>query len=215
MIDDLGVVSLDLPLTPSNLFEAYRNGVFPWPMDDEVPWCCPDPRAILEFSRLEEALKQSRSHRRLLKFADAHWTSSQNEAFPEVMKLCASVRRPKGGGTWIIPEMLEAYGTLHQTGHALSVEVWSKDRRLVGGVYGVFVEGLFSAESMFYLESGASKYALVVLARLLRNRGLKWMDIQMLSPHLESLGAQEVSRKNFLKLLEGSRIPGPNPFTGQ
>jgi len=128
------------------------------------------------------------------------WTFTIDHAFADVILLCAQVPRGGGSQAWITSAMQAAYLEFHRLGHAHSVEVWHDDR-LVGGIYGVDAGGAFAAESMIHLEPNASKLALLHLIDHLAERGLDWMDVQVLSPHLESLGACIVSRDEFLKRL--------------
>lgn len=121
-----------------------------------------------------------------------------------MIRACAKIRRRPELGTWIFPKMIRAYERLHRVGAAHSVEVW-RDDRLVGGLYGVSVDGLFSGESMFHIEPNTSKLAVVHLVEHLMARGLDWIDIQELSPHFERFGARTVSRAEFLRLLEKTR----------
>jgi leucyl/phenylalanyl-tRNA--protein transferase len=193
-------------MDPATLLDAYRKGIFPWP-DPNLPlmWFCPPVRAILEF----EALHVPRSLRYARRRSTLHFTLDR--AFHEVIRACAEVSRPGQEGTWITPEVIAAYSRLHELGIAHSVEAW-RERQLVGGLYGVDVDGCFSAESMFYRESNASKLALLFLIDHLRSRGLDWIDIQMLTPHMARLGARNVSREEFLRKLEATRARGLRLF---
>lgn len=188
-------------LTVSNLMNAYRRGIFPWPYDpeDPIPWCSPDPRAILRF----QDFHVPKSLRRIL--SKNPYKITVDRAFPQVIRACARIRRRPELGTWIFPEMIRAYERLHRAGAAHSVEVWNAAGELVGGLYGVSVDGLFSGESMFHRESNTSKIAVVYLVEHLMARGLDWIDIQELSPHFERFGARTVSRADFLRLLEATR----------
>ena len=183
-------------LAVERLLEAYAQGAFPWPHSPygPIPWASPDPRAILEFDRLTvpRSLRQQRA-KTTLRF-------SLDEAFPAVIAACARARRPGQRSTWITPAMERAYVRLHEAGHAHSCEAWDGSK-LVGGVYGVDAGGAFAGESMFHAAPNASKLALLHLIDHLRSRGAAWMDIQMLTPHLEALGAREIPRAEFLRLL--------------
>ncbi|MEW6269712.1 MAG: leucyl/phenylalanyl-tRNA--protein transferase [Thermodesulfobacteriota bacterium] len=196
------IVALGGNLEPETLRQAYRNGVFPWPADDlPLLWFCPRERAILEFASLHlgRSLARARRKSRLRFTLDA--------AFSEVIARCAAEPRPGQEGTWITDELLEAYVRLHGLGVAHSVEAWL-DGRLVGGVYGVDTDGAFSAESMFYHEPYASRLALLHLVDHLAARGAEWIDIQVMTPHMERLGARNVSRREFLDLLRRTRARG-------
>ena len=190
-----GVVGFGDNLTTTNLLRAYRRGIFPWPFNEhQVPWCCPEERAILEFSELHipRRLERVRRHNRF------HFTV--DKAFPEVIRNCATVERKDQSGTWITRRMVKAYCELHQLGHAHSVEVWDGDE-IVGGLYGVDAGGVFAGESMFSYRSNASKLALLFLIEHLQQRGSDWLDVQVMSPHLEALGAKEIVREEFLRKL--------------
>lgn len=126
-----------------------------------------------------------------------------DQSFSEVMDHCSKVKRAGQNGTWITPEMKKAYGQLHETGVARSVEVWQEEK-LVGGLYGIYLKEkkIFCGESMFAKVSNASKYGFIQLVRKLQEEGLKLIDCQIYTPHLESLGAEEIPRKEFLRYLE-------------
>lgn len=197
--DSHGVVAVGGMLDPEVLVSAYRQGVFPWPVDGlPLLWFCPPERGVLEFAELHLPRSLVRARRATaLRF-------SVDEAFPEVIRACADTPRPGQDGTWITPEITAAYIRLHQLGVAHSAEAWN-GRHLVGGVYGVDVDGAFAAESMFHHEPNASKLALIHLIDRLRSRGLDWLDIQVLTPHLERLGARAISRDAFLTKLTATR----------
>src|SRR5262245_34835331 len=168
-----GIVALGGPLTTTNLLRAYCNGIFPWPVNEQIlPWCCPEERGILDFNDLHIARSLVRSRRK----TTFHFTMDQ--AFLEVITACATVERKSESGTWITPQMIRAYYELHKQGHAHSVEVW-EGRELVGGVYGVDACGSFSGESMFSIRPNASKFALLFLIDHLQSHSLDWIDIQM------------------------------------
>jgi leucyl/phenylalanyl-tRNA--protein transferase len=190
-----GIVALGGPLTTTNLLRAYCNGIFPWPINEHIlPWCCPEKRGILEFSDLHV----SRSLARAQRTTTLRFTIDQ--AFGEVITSCATVERKSESGTWITPQMIRAYYEFHKEGHTHSAEVW-EGTKLVGGVYGVDGCGSFSGESMFTLRPNASKLALLFLIDHLKSRGLDWMDIQMLTPHMEAMGARAIPRDEFLERL--------------
>lgn len=188
-----GPLAVGGDLEPATLLDAYAHGIFPWPdADGTLWWWSPDPRALLPL----EGLHVSRSLRRTLRSGRLHCTHDQ--AFGEVVAACA--QRP-GEGTWITPAMLAAYQRLHELGTAHSVEVWDRDGRLVGGVYGVALGGAFMGESMFHRATDASKVALVHLVEHCRERGFLLLDAQLPTPHLASLGAVDLPRERFLALL--------------
>ena len=183
-------------LTVENLRAAYRRGIFPWPgrPGDPVPWCCPRRRAVLKFSEITPGRTLEKTARK------PGWSYSIDRAFPEVIAACAAAGRPGQDGTWISPAVVAAYTALHHAGWAHSVEVW-RNGELVGGLYGVDAGGFFGGESMFHHVDNASKLAVCFLARHLSERGQTWMDIQQLTPHMERLGAREVTRATFLAQL--------------
>ena len=200
------VVGVGGDLEPDTLIGAYARGIFPWPADDlPLLWFCPVRRGILELDRLHVSRSLARARRRL----PFHCTIDR--AFSRVIRACAAAPRPDQEGTWITPEMVRAYERLHALGHAHSVEAWQGER-LIGGTYGVDAGGAFSAESMFHHESYASQLALLHLLEHLAARGLEWIDIQMVTPHMERLGAREVSRGRFLALLREARARGLRLF---
>ncbi len=194
-----GIVAVGGDLHPETLMLAYRQGIFPWPVHGlPLLWFCPAERAVLEFAELHvpRSLARTRRATKLRFTIDA--------AFVRVIKACAATPRPGQAGTWITPEIVAAYGTLHGLGFAHSAEAW-RGERLVGGLYGVEVDGAFAAESMFYREPNASKLVLLHLIDHLRQRGLAWMDIQVLTPHMARLGARTIPRSAFLHKLQATR----------
>jgi len=189
------IVAVGGALSTENLVRAYRSGIFPWPFDEEIlPWFCPERRAILDFSDLHIPKRLARVQRQ----QPFHFTIDR--AFQAVIVACATVRRKEESGTWITRPMINAYCKLHLEGHAHSVEAW-QGQSLVGGVYGVDAGGAFSGESMFSYQSNASKLALLHLIEHLRAKGLGWIDIQTMTPHMQALGAKEIFRSEFLRRL--------------
>ncbi len=189
------IVAVGGALSTENLIRAYRSGIFPWPIDEEIlPWFCPEKRAILDFSELHIPRRLAR----IQKQKPFRFTIDQ--AFQQVIVACATVRRKEETGTWITRQMINAYYKLHLEGHAHSVEAWDGED-LVGGVYGVDAGGAFSGESMFSYRTNASKLALLHLIEHLRTRGLGWIDIQTMSVHMHALGAKEIDRSEFLRRL--------------
>ncbi len=194
--DENGIVAYGGDLSPSRLLLAYRSGIFPWYSEgDPILWWSPDPRFVL--------YPDSFIERRSLRKKRKQFEITFNRAFASVIRACASVPRPGQEGTWLQPEMIEAYTVLHQMGHAHSVEAW-REGRLVGGLYGVAVGGVFSGESMFSLVSDASKAALAALVGHLKARGFSMIDAQVPTEHLVRLGAVEIPRERFLRELEAS-----------
>lgn len=187
-----GLVAVGGDLCMPRLLLAYRSGIFPWSVDP-ITWWSPDPRGIFE-------LDQFRISRSLQKFMrKSVFEVTVDRAFRRVMEECARPGRNRGG-TWISPEFIEAYTQLHEHGFAHSVECW-KDGDLAGGIYGVALGGLFAGESMFHRETNASKVALCALVQHLRERGFFLFDIQMVTPHTESLGAVNITRGEYLRRL--------------
>ncbi len=181
-------------LTPELLLTAYSQGMFPMAHEDgQINWYSPDPRAILPLDRLHT----SRSLFRLIH--SGKYDVRFDTAFTEVMMACAAPG-PGRETTWISGAIVEAYTALHALGFAHSVEVWS-DEELVGGLYGVALRGLFAGESMFSARPNTSKVALYYLVRHLRARGFTLLDVQFQTPHLQSLGAIEVSLARYRDLL--------------
>jgi leucyl/phenylalanyl-tRNA--protein transferase len=190
--DDAGLVAVGGDLRPEWLLLAYRRGVFPW-FDEGQPvhWWSPDPRATIELDGFHVSRRLARTLR------SGRFRTTVNRAFAAVVRGCAD--RP-GQGTWITEEMVEAYGRLHELGHAHSVEAWCGEE-LAGGVYGVAVGGLFAAESMFTRLRDGSKVALAALVERLRQRGFALLDVQLLTEHTARLGAVEIPREDYLRRL--------------
>jgi leucyl/phenylalanyl-tRNA--protein transferase len=181
-------------LEPSTLIEAYRRGVFPWPAEGhELLWWSPDPRAILPLDGLHVSRRLARTLRQ------ARFQATLNAAFEEVIAACADREQ-----TWITPALRAAYVRLHHAGWAHSVEVWGPDGALAGGLYGVAVGALFAAESMFHRARDASKVAVVALVHHARRVGARLVDVQMPSPHLASVGARTIPRRQYLALVSAA-----------
>lgn len=186
------IVAMGEDLRVETLREAYRKGIFPWPHDGlPLPWFSPRRRAVLFFDQLHVG----RSLRKVQ--ARTSMTFTIDRDFPAVIEACSNVYRPDQDGTWIEPPIIRAYTRLHEHGDAHSVEAWEGDR-LVGGLYGVDSGGVFTGESMFHLVPHASKLSLLFLIEHLRARGAALIDCQVMTPHMESLGAREISRARFL-----------------
>lgn len=195
---DTDVVGIGADLAPGTVLAAYRRGLFPMGLDDDVlGWWSPDPRGILPL----HAMRVTRSLRQSAK----RFQTTIDRAFPEVMAQCAV--RPDGE-RWITPEFERTYGELHRLGWAHSVEVWS-DGELVGGLYGIEVGGLFAGESMFHRTRDASKVALLTLVERLRAApGERLLDVQWVTDHLATLGAVEILRSAYLaRLATALRLP--------
>jgi len=196
--DEAGLVGFGADLAPATLVAAYRRGVFPWPHEGmPLPWFSPEPRAVIPVGQVHV----SRSLRR--RVARCGWTTTVDTAFADVVVGCASPRADDDG-TWVTPEMRDAYQALHALGWAHSVEVWDGDE-LVGGLYGVQVGGCFTGESMFHLADDASKVALVDLDARFADAGGTLIDCQLPTDHLASLGAVAIDRRAFLDALAAVR----------
>ncbi len=191
------VVSFGDELSVGNLTDAYRRGIFPWHMEGvPLPWYCPDKRAILKFEDLHIPKSLEKEQKKEL------FTFTIDKFFRSVIEECSKSPRTGQKGTWITTEFVEAYSKLHQAGTAHSVEVWDAEDTLVGGLYGVVAGGVFCGESMFYKQPNSSKLALLFLIEHLKKRGTTWLDAQVMTPHLKTLGAREISRREFLRILK-------------
>lgn len=182
-----------LALTPEGVLLAYRHGIFPMADErsGEVLWFRPDPRAIIPLDGFHVSRSLARTLRR------GRFEIRLDTDFEGVMRGCAD--RPEG--TWISERFVEVYAALHRAGKGHSVEAW-REGRLVGGVYGLALGGAFMAESMFHRETDASKVALAALVARLQEQGFLLLDVQYVTPHLESLGAVEITRREYERRLE-------------
>jgi leucyl/phenylalanyl-tRNA--protein transferase len=200
-----GLVAVGGDLEPATLVAAYRAGIFPWPVEDvDTAWWSPDPRAVIPLDGLHVSrrLTQTLRQRRFRVTVDAD--------FAGVIAGCAD-RAPEA--TWITPALRAAYVRLHGLGWAHSVEVWTLDGALAGGLYGVGVGGLFAAESMFHRVTDASKIALVGLVQHCRAVGVQLIDVQLSSAHLVSMGAVTLPRRDYLRRL-ATVVDRPVNFAG-
>ena len=202
--DPNGLLAAGGDLSPDRLILAYRHGIFPWYTEgDPILWWSPDPRMVL----FPQELKISRSLAKTLR--NRQYEIRYDTAFDQVMARCA-MPRSNQSGTWITGEMSDAYARLHRLGYAHSVETWMEGK-LAGGLYGVALHPVFFGESMFSRERDASKIALVSLVRLLRHRGYALIDCQMHTGHLASLGARDIPRERFSRLLSELIHYSPRP----
>ncbi len=199
-----GLLAVGGDLAPARLLSAYRHGIFPWFSDGQpILWWSPDPRTVFR----TDAIKLSTRFRRSLK--TSAWHVKADSAFAEVIAACARTPRAGQRGTWITAAMIEAYVEMHRLGHAHSVEVFEGER-LVGGIYGIAIGGMFFGESMFSGTSGGSKIALAALAHRLNDWGWPLIDAQVENEHLLSLGAVRVPRSDFVaQVATLSRFPEP------
>jgi leucyl/phenylalanyl-tRNA---protein transferase len=196
--DPSGLIAVGGDLSSERLIEAYRVGIFPWYSEDQpILWWSPDPRFVLEL----EQFNPSRSLRKTLRQGRFHVTFDR--VFEDVIAACATVPRDDQRGTWITPEMQEAYIKLHGLGYAHSVESWFEGK-LVGGLYGVSLGKAFFGESMFHHKTDASKVALAVLVEKLKSWGFHFIDSQMTTEHMHRLGAKEIPRRIFVKRLHSA-----------
>jgi len=193
-----GILAWGGDLNPSRLIRAYQNGIFPWySSGDPIIWWSPNPRLIMELDdfKLSKSLKKS-----IKKF-----TYKFDTNFTQVIERCGTKLRKNQNGTWIQPEIIEAFKELHDMGIVHSVESY-KDEVLVGGLYGVVIGKVFCGESMFADDNDASKAAYAVLVSHLKKWGYNFIDCQVPTEHLKSLGAKEVTREYFLNRLKKSNM---------
>ncbi|HUQ68448.1 MAG TPA: leucyl/phenylalanyl-tRNA--protein transferase [Planctomycetaceae bacterium] len=193
---DNDIIGIGADLEPETLISAYRGGIFPMIVETPEPllaWWSPEARGILPLDglRVTKSLRQSARH----------YEVRIDTAFDQVIRGCANPARDRA---WITDEFIEAYTTLHELGWAHSIEVFDRQGQLAGGLYGVRVDGLFAGESMFHVQRDASKVALMALVALMKESGMQLLDIQWRTDHLASLGAIEVSRREYLTLLSNA-----------
>ena len=193
--DPDGLLAVGGDLTPERLISAYSTGVFPWYAENSpILWWSTNPRLVL----FPDQLHVSRSLRRVLNRES--YTVTYDTAFDAVIRRCAATPRPDQDGTWLVPEMVEAYTEMHRLGLCHSVEAW-REGELVGGLYGMALGRAFFGESMFFSEPDASKVAFVHLVRTLEAWDFQLIDCQQTTSHLKRFGAREISRRRFLDLL--------------
>lgn len=190
-----GLLAVGGDLSPERLLLAYRSGIFPWfEYEEPILWWSPDPRFVL----FPDKLKVSKSMKQILRNGDFRVTV--NQSFTEVIEACSEIKRQGQHATWITSHMKTAYKNLYDLGYAKSVEVW-QDEKLVGGLYGVDIgNGIFSGESMFSKVSNASKVGFITF---IQNSNYTLIDCQVHTNHLESLGADSISRELFLEYIKG------------
>jgi len=197
---DDNIISVGGNLSPGLLLSAYEQGIFPWYNEgDPVIWQSPDPRCVL----FPDKLHISSSMRKILN--SGAFQITYDEDFEGVIRGCSEVKRSKQDGTWITNDIIEAYTELHRLGWAHSAEAWSHGE-LVGGCYGVLLGRAFCGESMFAKKPNASKAAFLSLAQVMFEHKVAFIDCQVPTNHLMSLGGEEMSRKEFLKLLKKYRV---------
>ena len=194
--DENGLLAIGGDLSTQRLLLAYRSGIFPWfNEEDPICWWSPDPRFVL----FPEELKVSKSMQQVIKKKQFAFTV--NKTFTDVILHCKNKNRLGQDGTWITNEMKDAYSKLHEQGYAHSAEAWSNGQ-LVGGLYGIKLGNIFFGESMFSLQSNASKFAFINYVQLLQKENVELIDCQLHTNHLESLGARMIDRNLFKKYLE-------------
>ncbi len=205
LADPNGLIAAGGDLSPERIVAAYRRGIFPWySAGDPILWWSPDPRMVL----FPDQLKITRSLAKTLRNAD--YEVRLDTAFPSVIAACAEVTREGQPGTWISPEMQQAYIELHRIGYGHSVETWINGE-LAGGLYGIAIGHAFFGESMFAMRRDASKIALAHLCAHLKRRGFGIIDCQMETRHLASLGAQPIPRREFAARLDALCAAGAPP----
>ena len=193
LTDPNGLIAIGGDLSPQRLVSAYEQAIFPWfNAGEPIMWWSPSPRAIIP-------VNQIKINRTLTKFIKKNpYQMTLNKDFDQVISNCAHAPFRKEG-TWIVDDMKLAYMRLHELGYAHSIEVWQHNE-LVGGLYGVAINGFFSGESMFYKKNNASKVALISLAELLKTIGVSFIDCQILNPFLDDMGCIEIDRDSFTQL---------------
>lgn len=192
-----GLLAVGGDLHPDRILVAYQNGIFPWFSEFEpILWWSPDPRFVL----FPNDLKIAKSMRSVLR--KNNYTVTINQNFNYVISQCKSISRPEQDGTWITPEMKEAYLILHQMGKAHSVELWDEEGNLNGGLYGIAFGKIFCGESMFAKTANASKIAFIFFVNFLKSFGFELIDCQMETPHLTRFGAKNIERSVFLEYVK-------------
>jgi leucyl/phenylalanyl-tRNA--protein transferase len=195
-----GLLAAGGDLSPTRLINAYRNGIFPWYNQDEpILWWSPAPRCVIYPDQVHIS-RRLRRH-----YNQGEFRISADQAFEQVIRACAESRQDNEG-TWISPDMIEAYCRLHTLGIAHSVEVWQADE-LVGGIYGLALGAVFFGESMYSRVTDASKVALVALCKQLQAWQFTLLDCQVSNPHLKSMGSLEIKRQEFQQHLQAARNP--------
>jgi leucyl/phenylalanyl-tRNA---protein transferase len=196
--DEDGLLAIGGDLSMERLLEAYRHGIFPWYENNYILWWCPEPRFVL----FPGELKVSNSMKQVIKKEEFEFRINSN--FSGVISQCKSISRRGQESTWITEDMRNAYINLHLQGYAHSAETW-KNGELVGGLYGIRMGNLFFGESMFSRVSNASKFAFIKYVQQLQSEGVRLIDCQVYTAHLESLGARMIPRKIFLEFIDDLR----------
>ena len=192
-----GLLAIGGEANAQTLTQAYLKGIFPWPVSEDFPltWFAPDPRGVLE-------LDNFRLPRSLKKFLNKKTYSIKfNRDFQEIIQRCAKIKRKHEEGTWINQEIIDGYIQMFSEQKAYCVGAYDEKEELVGGLYGVCLGEIISGESMFYQQPNASKAALAALVSKLQSKGIPFLDTQMVTPVIASMGGEEVARKEFMKML--------------
>jgi leucyl/phenylalanyl-tRNA--protein transferase len=195
-----GLIGYGLQISTPLLLEAYSKGIFPWPQNTtEILWFSPDERGILYFDELHI----SKSLQKIIKqkIEKGIWAFKVSSDFAQVIEACATQKRVHEDSTWITAKIIKAYIQLHKEGYAHSFEIWEGEQ-LIGGLYCVFIDGVWSGESMFFKEDNASKVAFALMCLMLKEQGFAFLDTQMVTPITESFGAKLISRESYLEELE-------------
>ncbi len=179
-------------LTTQTLIEAYSKGIFPWPQEGyPMLWFSPPQRGIIDFKDFHISKSLTKDLKK------ANFDVSFDQEFGQVISHCQKAKRSHEKGTWISPEILSSYTALFKAGHAHSVECW-QNKKLVGGLYGVFIGGVFSGESMFHLVNNASKFCLIQVIEFLKAKSVTWLDTQMITPLVKNFGGKYIDREEYL-----------------
>ena len=200
--DENGIVGVSHEIYPEMLADAYSHGIFPWPFGDGydfIPWCAPLQRGVIPI----EEFHVPSSFLRQMKKLD--FSLRVDHDFPAVIKACAAAERPDQDGTWITSQILEAYCKFHEMGWAHSFETYDSAGNLAGGLYGISVGRIFCGESMFFKVSGASKFAFVKMAEILKTLGVQLIDTQVVTNATAAFGAREIPSKEYIRLLKKYR----------
>lgn len=192
-----GLLAIGGSLDVDTLITAYKNGIFPWPVEDGYPmtWFAPDPRGIIDI----KDFKISKSLTKFLK--NTTYKVTFNYDFEQIITRCSVIKRKHESGTWIYQDIINAYTELFNQGLAYTVAVFENDK-IIGGLYGVCIGEIISGESMFHKKDNASKMALVYLIQKLREKNIKFIDTQMVTPIIESFGGKNIHRSEFMKRIE-------------
>jgi len=196
--DENGLLAIGGDLEVKSLLKAYQSGIFPWPISIDFPlaWFAPDPRGVIDLKDFHV----SKSFKKFL--ARTNMKVEFNQNFESVIMNCAMAKRKDQAGTWITDQIIDSYINLHREGYAYSVETYLyKDgvKRMVGGLYGTCISNFISGESMYHIEDNASKLALYTLIEFLKAKGIEWLDTQMVTPVIKSMGGKEISRSEFMQ----------------